>query len=136
MGRGTEETTFSITDYGAKSGGSSDCSKAFMEAWDAACGSGGTVQVPSGTFLTGPVRFKGPCKGKVGFKTAGTVLAPKSLAAFPSQYWIVFERVKGLNMMGGTFDAQGRSSWSQNKCKGARKCHVLPTVRVHAYVDI
>lgn len=112
--------------------------KAFLKAWDAACKAGGTLQVPSGKFLTRTVLFKGPCKGNVAFKTAGTVLAPEGLGSFSSQYWIVFERVKGLNMIGGTFDAQGRSSWSKNQCQGARKCNVLPTVcaRTHAFIRL
>jgi polygalacturonase len=50
---------FSITDYGAKEGGVELCSAAFAEAI-AACeqAGGGTVYVPAGKYLTGPLLLK------------------------------------------------------------------------------
>ena len=104
--------------------------QAFLDAWDEACASDGTatVVIPGGTFLTGPVTFKGPCKAKMVFQTAGTVIAPEDLNAFPSQNWIVFMYLKGLKMTGGKFDGRGASSWSKNKCSKSKFCKVLPTV--------
>ncbi|CAA0809428.1 Probable polygalacturonase [Striga hermonthica] len=60
-----DEDIFNVIDYGATSDGYTDNSKAFLEAWDAACSSlidSPRVYVPpDGTFLLNPVTFQGPC---------------------------------------------------------------------------
>ena len=50
---------FDITDFGAKAGGRTKCTKAIKKAISA-CNKagGGRVLVPAGTFLTGPVHLK------------------------------------------------------------------------------
>lgn len=50
---------FLITDYGAESGGTVDCSEAFAAAIDACSeAGGGRVVVPDGQFLTGAIHLK------------------------------------------------------------------------------
>src|SRR3954447_20660036 len=53
------DRNFSITDYGARPDGQSDCSTAFAKAI-AAChaAGGGHVIVPDGKFVTGPIHLK------------------------------------------------------------------------------
>ncbi|PKI40893.1 hypothetical protein CRG98_038734 [Punica granatum] len=57
---------FNVLNYGARGDGITDDSKAFNDAWAAACGSAlgsPTLQIPQGKkFLLKPVTFKGPCK--------------------------------------------------------------------------
>ncbi|MGC9151630.1 MAG: glycosyl hydrolase family 28-related protein, partial [Microbacter sp.] len=49
----------SITDFGAKGDGKFDNTAAFAKAIDAVASSGGgTVEVPAGTWLTGPIVLK------------------------------------------------------------------------------
>lgn len=50
---------FSITDFGAASGGITDCSDAFRAAVESCAASGGgRVVVPAGVYLTGPIHLK------------------------------------------------------------------------------
>lgn len=50
---------FPITDYGAKSGGQTDCTAAIRQAIEAcAAAGGGRVLVPAGEFLTGAIHLK------------------------------------------------------------------------------
>ncbi|MCX7983809.1 MAG: glycoside hydrolase family 28 protein [Bacteroidetes bacterium] len=51
--------TFDVTQYGAVGNGKKDCSKAFAKAIDACSkAGGGTVLVPAGKYLTGPIVLK------------------------------------------------------------------------------
>lgn len=52
-----ETVLFDITRFGAREGGEADCTAA-IQAAIAACPKGGTVYVPKGTFLTGPLFLK------------------------------------------------------------------------------
>lgn len=50
---------FVVTNYGAVADGSHDCSEAFQKAISACSGAGGgSVVVPEGTFLTGPIHLQ------------------------------------------------------------------------------
>lgn len=50
---------FDITKFGAASGGTADCTKAFASAIEACSkAGGGRVAVPAGRFLTGPIHLK------------------------------------------------------------------------------
>jgi polygalacturonase len=54
-----ETTIFNITDFGAIPDGATLCTDAFRAVINTcAAAGGGTVYVPSGTFLTGPIEFK------------------------------------------------------------------------------
>ncbi len=53
------DTSFNIMDFGAVSGGDTDCTESIKEAISVCHETGGgTVVVPEGTFLTGPVHLK------------------------------------------------------------------------------
>jgi polygalacturonase len=51
--------TYTVTEFGARSDGTTDCTEAFVKAI-AACANngGGMVVVPPGTFLTGPIHLR------------------------------------------------------------------------------
>ncbi|CAA0809424.1 Pectin lyase-like superfamily protein [Striga hermonthica] len=82
-GCGIDEDIFSVIDYGATSDGYTDNSKAFLEAWDAACSSiidyPRVYVPPDGTFLLNPVTFQGPCNAlRISFVISGVLVAPDS----------------------------------------------------------
>ncbi|XP_058111789.1 exopolygalacturonase-like [Magnolia sinica] len=120
---------FNVKDFGAIADGKTDSSKALLDAWKEACAWDGIgrVLIPKGTFLVGPVVFKGPCKSTIAFQVAGVVKAP-GLEKFESDSWIEFQYVNGLMVTGGgTFDGQGALAWPHNQCPKMKKCKLLPT---------
>ncbi|XP_068642021.1 exopolygalacturonase-like [Aristolochia californica] len=120
---------FNVKNFGAIPGGKTDCSKALMNAWKAACEWEGTsrVIIPEGTFLVGPVVLKGPCKSPMVLQVKGMVKAP-DLNKFTSDGWIDFQYIDGLMITGGgKFDGQGARAWPHNKCSNGQKCQPLPT---------
>ncbi|KAG9156545.1 hypothetical protein Leryth_006546 [Lithospermum erythrorhizon] len=100
-----------------------------LNAWSSACGndSGGTVNVPSGTFKLNTVTFQGPCKGIVSFKVNGILQAPSDSKGGAD--WIKFSNVYGLQISGsGTFDGQGSTAWKHTKCnKGSSQSAICTT---------
>ncbi|KAL2552472.1 Pectin lyase-like superfamily protein [Forsythia ovata] len=113
-------TTFNVLRYGAKGDGIADDTKAFEEAWAAACGvEGSTVVVPSGSvFLVKPVSFSGPnCQSNIVFQLDGKIIAPKSSGAWGSGLlqWIEFTKLKGITIRGaGIIDGQGSVWWKDD----------------------
>ncbi|XP_052176185.1 polygalacturonase-like [Diospyros lotus] len=107
--------TYNVQSFGAKAGGVSDSTPAFLKAWAAACGSvqSATIYVPVGMFLLGPVEFRGPCKNNINFQVDGTVVAPSDyLKLGSSGNWILFVQVNGMTLAGGTFDGKGAGFWA------------------------
>lgn len=101
--------------------------KAFLDAWQDACKSGGTVLIVDGTYRVNTVQFAGPCKGEVKFMVNAVLQAPQGKTDI--NYWISFKNMNGLTIQGnGTFDGQGRSAWPSIGCKGEPKCTPLSTV--------
>ncbi|KAI6699027.1 hypothetical protein NL676_019146 [Syzygium grande] len=80
--RQSEAAVCNVLSYGAKPDRRSDSTQAFQRAWSSACTSAmpATVYVPQGNFVLGPVVFTGPCKSRILFQIAGTLVAP-------SNYW-------------------------------------------------
>ncbi|KAL1561423.1 endo-polygalacturonase [Salvia divinorum] len=119
--------TYNIQSYGAKSGGKSDCSKAFLSAWGAACAATApaTVYVPPGRYLMRNVYFDGnSCKNNaITIRIDGTLVAPSDYNVIGSSgSWLKFERVTGVSIYGGTLDAQGANLWAcKNSGKGCPK---------------
>ncbi|KAL8103623.1 polygalacturonase-like [Apium graveolens] len=117
--------TYNILHYGAKSGGKSDSSKAFLSAWGAACAttSPATIYVPQGRFLLKNVYFYGEhCRNRaITIRIDGVLAAPSDYNVLGnSGSWIKFERVTGVSIYGGTLDGQGTSLWA---CKhSGKKC--------------
>lgn len=111
---------YNIVDFGAKSDGQTDAASALLLAWNAACHSTNpaTVYVPNGKFVVGHVTFTGPCaSNKIDVQIYGTLVAPSNYANFGSfGEWIVFDKVAGLSVYGGTFDGSGSGLWA---CKAS-----------------
>lgn len=116
---------YNIKNYGAKSNGKIDSSKAFMSAWDAACASTSpaTIYVPQGSYLLKNAYFHGEtCKSKaITLRIDGNILAPSDYNVNRNEEnWIKFERVNGVSIYGGTLDGQATSLWacktSGNNC--------------------
>jgi polygalacturonase len=108
---GIPSGTFSITAYGAATG-SSDNAAAIQKAINAASAAGGgTVQVPSGTFLSGPITMK----SKINLNLAsGATLKMLAYGTWPGT--TVFISGSGLTDVeisgSGTIDGQGAAWWA------------------------
>ncbi|PIA47669.1 hypothetical protein AQUCO_01400345v1 [Aquilegia coerulea] len=104
-----------VVDYGAKTDGKTDSTKAFLTAWNLACSKTQSVKiyVPNGRYLLKQITFKGPCKNNVtSFQIDGTLVAPSYKVLGNAPNWILFYKVTGLSISGGTLDAQGASFWA------------------------
>lgn len=127
--------SYNVQSYGAKPDEKTDSTKAFMNAWAAACASTKPVMiyVPQGRYLIGSVAFWGQyCKNKATtIKIDGTLVAPSDYRVIGNTgNWIKFERVNGLKISGGTFDGQGAGLWacktSDKSCPpGATVCSIF-----------
>uniref|UniRef100_A0A7N0UPL3 Uncharacterized protein n=1 Tax=Kalanchoe fedtschenkoi TaxID=63787 RepID=A0A7N0UPL3_KALFE len=129
MRRVSGDTVFDVSSFGAKADGKTDESKAFIAAWNEACGSYGRVKllIPEGRYLVGPVKFSGPCQNVSSLTVL--VKATTDLSEYGSNdAWIQFGRVSGLTLTGGgTFDGQGSKAWPYNDCPTNSDCDLLPT---------
>ncbi|KAI3511427.1 hypothetical protein L1887_18580 [Cichorium endivia] len=117
----TAATTYNVKTMGAKANGRRDSTKAFMAAWSSACGSPkpATIYVPKGRYMVGGLRFSGPCKNKaITIRIDGTLVAPSNYGVLGNaEYWLRFNSVQGVTILGGTLDAQGAGLWD---CKASR----------------
>ncbi|OIS96332.1 PREDICTED: polygalacturonase-like [Nicotiana attenuata] len=116
-------TMYNVKNFGAKSNGKTDSSKAFLSAWAAACAStsAATIYVPRGSYLLRTAYFYGQtCKSKaITIRIDGTLLAPSDYNVIGNAgNWIKFEKVNGVSIYGGTFDGQGDGLWA---CKNSGK---------------
>ncbi|KAL7145686.1 hypothetical protein ABFS83_07G103700 [Erythranthe nasuta] len=117
-------TAYNVVDFGARGDGKTDSTSSFLKAWNAACNSvvpAAVMVVPKGTFLVKSISFTGPCKSNMKLLIHGTLIAPNDYRFLGSnEFWIMFYRVNGLSIFGGTIDAKGSSLWS---CKsGGNNC--------------
>ncbi|KAF9622180.1 hypothetical protein IFM89_030038 [Coptis chinensis] len=116
-----EGTDFNVLDHGAKADGKSDCAKAFLEAWQAACHSPGSARlvIPKGTFVISEAMFTGPCTGFMTVQLIGTIQATTG-TQYKEPEWLGFEKLTGFLLTGGgTFDGQGQKVWEHNSSKKA-----------------
>lgn len=111
---------YNVVTFGARGDGNTDSTKAFLRAWSAACSTSvrgaATVYVPRGSFLIKPVVFSGPCRSsRVTFQmdaTGTSLVAPSNYWELGnSGTWILFIKVTGLSVYGGTVDARGHAYW-------------------------
>lgn len=105
------------------------CMQAFANAWKKACQTpGGVVLVPAGkTFFLSGGDFVGPCNGNTKFQIDGTLVASNDPKLDHLEYWITFDSVARLTVVGkGVFDGNGASSWS--RCRKSSNCPNRPTV--------
>ncbi|XP_024983659.1 polygalacturonase-like [Cynara cardunculus var. scolymus] len=116
----TAAASYNVKKFGAKPDGRTDSSKPFMSAWSAVCGSTkpATIYVPKGRYMLGGLRFRGPCKNRaITIRIDGTLVAPSDYRVLGNaNYWLLFSRVEGVTIQGGTLDAQGARLWA---CKSA-----------------
>ncbi|XP_078168094.1 polygalacturonase-like [Carex rostrata] len=115
---------YNIVDFGAKSDYQTDAASALLSAWNAACHSNNpaTIYVPNGKYLVGHVTFSGPCASSmINMQIHGTFVATSNYATLGRVgEWIVFDKVAGLSVYGGTFDGSGSGLWA---CKASgRNC--------------
>ncbi|KAL3321639.1 hypothetical protein AABB24_039315, partial [Solanum stoloniferum] len=116
-------TIYNVQNFGAKSNGKIDSTKAFLSAWEAACAStsASTIYVPRGNYLIRNIYFNGQtCKSNdITIRIDGTLLAPYDYNVIGNEgSWIKFEKVNGVSIYGGIFDGQGASLWA---CKNSNK---------------
>lgn len=115
-------TNFNVLSYGAKPTGLTDSTKAFLNAWAAACGSTGPtmIYVPKGRYLLGSMVFGGGCKSPdITIRIDGTLVAPGDYRILgKAANWLSFEGVAGVSIVGGALDAKGSALWA---CKAKGK---------------
>ncbi|XP_021674959.2 polygalacturonase-like isoform X2 [Hevea brasiliensis] len=115
-------TNFNVLSYGAKPNGATYSTKAFLDAWAAACGSTGStmIYVPKGRYLLGSMVFKGACKSPdITIRIDGTLVAPGDYHILgQAANWLSFEGVVGISIVGGALDAKGSPLWAC-KAKGS-----------------
>ena len=128
--------TFDVVQLGAKPDGKTDSSKAFMDAWKAACGSvvSASIYVPPGRFLINGLFFGDRCENKnnVLFRIDGVLVAPEDFQVTgTAANWIEFREVDGVTISGGILDGQGIGLWD---CKLAgESCPPGATVSNYVY---
>ncbi|KAL8491693.1 hypothetical protein ACS0TY_023336 [Phlomoides rotata] len=115
--------SYNVQSFGAKSDGKSDCTKAFLGAWGAACAitAPATIYVPRGRYLLQNAYFSGDsCKNTaITIHIDGTLVAPSDYNIIgKTGSWLKFERVTGVSIDGGTLDGQGAALWA---CKDSGK---------------
>ncbi|KAI4340252.1 hypothetical protein MLD38_025111 [Melastoma candidum] len=123
-------TVFDVTQFGAQTDEDTDNAIFFIRAWNAACKSGKPAKllIPSGTFISSPVVFQGPCNNTVPMEVEirGTIQASSDLSSYVSDQWFGFELIEGLNLRGGIFDGQGNNVWAMAGCVPGEPCQHLP----------
>ncbi|KAJ8561231.1 hypothetical protein K7X08_027421 [Anisodus acutangulus] len=114
--------TFNVLKLGANPNGKTDSTKAFLTAWESACGSSkpATIYVPRGKYLIKQAHFKGKCKNKaIIFRIDGTLVAPSNYNMIGNaKNWLLFHGVDGVSIHGGSLDGQGSGLWA---CKASSK---------------
>ena len=105
--------TFNVTTYGAVGDGKTDDTTAIQAALTAAgAAGGGTVTVPSGTFLSGPIVISSSTRLEL---ASGAVLKMLPMASYPTS-GVAFITSSGtthdIALTGaGTIDGQGQDWW-------------------------
>ncbi|KAK8627403.1 hypothetical protein V6N13_135015 [Hibiscus sabdariffa] len=114
---GPQSSIFNVLDFGAKGDGETDDTKAFQDAWAAACKvEASTVVVPAeSVFLVGPISFSGPyCQANIVFQLDGTIVAPTDSRPWGKGIlqWLEFSKLKGITIQGkGIIDGRGSGWW-------------------------
>ncbi|KAK9282738.1 hypothetical protein L1049_010958 [Liquidambar formosana] len=125
--------TVNVDDFGAKGDGRDD-TKAFKNAWNAACSSelGAVIVVPKNkNYLLKPITFSGPCKSAITMKIYGTIIASGNASDYEKDrlHWLVFNNIQNIKVEGGgTINGNGKIWW-KNSCKvdKTRPCQHAPT---------
>ena len=119
---------YNVVSFGAKADGTVDSTLAFRNAWAAACASAdsSTINVPKGTYLLASLAL-GDCKSSdITFRIDGTLMPLWDGADYRNDYWLSFQGVTGVSIIGGSLDAKGPALWA---CKAsAADCPTGATV--------
>lgn len=119
--------TFNITSYGASTGSSNNTTAVLNAINAASAAGGGTVVVPSGTFLCGPIKLK----NNVGLQlSSGAVLKALAYGTYPGSggtadvaAFIDLTGLTNVKVSGaGTMEGQGAAWWTaynNTKASGA-----------------
>ncbi|XVE92400.1 hypothetical protein REPUB_Repub01dG0094000 [Reevesia pubescens] len=114
---GQQSNVFDVLDFGAKGDGKTDDTKAFQDAWAAACKvEASMVVVPAEfVFLVGPISFSGPyCQPNIVFQLDGTIIAPTDSQPWGKGLlqWLEFTKLRGITVQGkGIIDGRGSGWW-------------------------
>ncbi|CAL4909371.1 unnamed protein product [Urochloa decumbens] len=127
-------TLLTLDDFGAVGDGSANDTKAFADAWTAACAGHGKVflNVPAGkTFRIWPLTLAGPCRGEIKLLISGNIVAPESPSGWGSGdrgQWLHFRNVEDLKVTGGgIIDGRGQQWWAaQSACAENKNCTAKP----------
>uniref|UniRef100_A0A8R7RAT8 Polygalacturonase n=2 Tax=Triticum urartu TaxID=4572 RepID=A0A8R7RAT8_TRIUA len=127
----------SLDDFGAVGDGIANDTQAFVDAWKAACATGGTtyLNVPAGKYYQiWPVTLAGPCRGEIKLMISGNIIAPED----PEEWsdgdqgrWLHFWGVADLSLSGGGIvDGRGQQWWAgsceDENCTTYRPYDVAP----------
>ncbi|GJN15095.1 hypothetical protein PR202_gb01985 [Eleusine coracana subsp. coracana] len=123
-----------LDDFGAVGDGIANDTQAFLNAWNAACGSNeqAVLAVPAGkAYRIWPVQLFGPCRKKLKLLIAGSIVAPASPDAWAGRdpmKWLYIYGVNDLSVSGGgTIDGMGQEWWATScKRKKTQPCYSGP----------
>ncbi|GLJ10102.1 hypothetical protein SUGI_0122180 [Cryptomeria japonica] len=108
-------TVINVLDYGAVGDGEHDDTKAFGQAWDAACDTpSATLLVPgTKTFLVNNLVFKGKCEPGLIFQVDGNITALEDPKDWESKsVWLRFDYLDQFTLTGnGAIDGNGNKWW-------------------------
>ncbi|CAM8977888.1 unnamed protein product [Rhodiola kirilowii] len=143
-----DEKIFNILDYGVRPNTKNVYQMQIRWAFLAACRAFGRTRVviPPGRYMVDSLLFAGPCNSsRLVFQIAGDLVATTDLSNMGDGYWILFEHIKGLVVIGtrGSLDGQGgvpmetenRSIWQANDCKTNDNCVFPPASLKFHYVN-
>ncbi len=123
------EKTFSISDYGASKNNETDNTKAIQSAIDAAVNAGGgTVVIPLGVYLCGPIQFGNNLNLHI---DSGAVLKMLPIDKYPggTNEGISFISAANLHDIAitgkGTIDGQGSPWWKLAKTNGIKRPRMI-----------
>jgi len=123
------ERVFTITDFGAKGDGEATNTTAIQAAINAASAAGGgTVIVPAGVFLCGPISLASRINLRV---DAGATLRMLPLDKYPGgtekpENFISGSKLRDVAISGGgTIDGQGSPWWPFTYVKGAKRPRMI-----------
>ncbi|OEL32768.1 Polygalacturonase, partial [Dichanthelium oligosanthes] len=122
-----------LDDFGAVGDGVADDTKAFADAWAAACAAADNVilNVPAGkTFQIWPLTLAGPCRNEIKLLISGTIVAPESPSDWghrERRQWLHFHKVQDLKVTGGgIIDGRGKQWWAQSSsCEQEKHRHLV-----------
>lgn len=127
--------TFVVTSFGAVGDDATDNTRALQAAIDAASrAGGGTVEIPAGTFLSGPVVLRSDIALDLAPRA---VLRMLPLGRYPGgtldpESFISGARLHDIAITGsGTIDGQGAPWWPYAKRKGARRPRMIALNTCH-----